>query len=131
MGRIAELFAGDFAHWRLQLPAEALQARQPGHIQDQGWLIQYAFGRNRRGEFLDYYAAHRMSDDCHVRLYASGRREHLSALASAYLTSPHPEEARRLRAAYVRRNRRVARHLVAKGFDKFTINMALHAGLEE
>ena len=38
-------------------------------------------------------------------------------------------EAKRREAAYYRRNRRVARQLAAKGFDKFTINMALQAGL--
>jgi hypothetical protein len=129
--RVADVFRRDFANWSLELPAEDVRWLRPGFIHSQGWLIQYAFGRNHYGEYLDYYASHRMTDDRHVRLYANGRRQHLAALASMFFTSPDPKEAARREAAYFRRNRRLARALVAKGFDKLTINMALHAGIED
>ena len=131
MEKIAEAFRRQFAHWGLELPAPVLRERRPGFIQAQGWLIQYTFGRNRWGEYLNYYASHRMTDDSHVRLYASGRCQQLSALVSVFFTSQDPANAERLEAAYYRRNGRVARLLVAKGFDKFTMNMALHAGLDQ
>lgn len=131
MRTVGESFRRDFAHWGLALPENAVRERRPGFIHEGGWLIQYTFGRNRHGEYLDYYATHRMTDDQHVRLYATGRRQALAALTSAFLTSADPNQARRLEAAYYRRNRRVARQLVAKGFDKFTLNMSLHAGLAE
>jgi hypothetical protein len=70
-----------------------------------------------------------MTDDTHVRLYANGRCQHLAAMTGMFRTSSDPAEAARLKRAYLRRNRRVSRTLEAKGFDKFTINMALHAGL--
>lgn len=127
---IAEAFQRDFAHWGLHLPSEDLALRRAGCIQSHGWLIQYRFGANQHGEYLDYYASHRMTDDSHVRLYANGRRQHLAALASMFRTSSDPAEAARLEAAHLRRNRRVARALATKGFDKFTVNMALHTGLE-
>ena len=131
MERIAEAFRKDFATWGLDLPSATFPSRRSGFIHAQGWLIQYVFGRNRSGEYLDYYATHRMTDDSHVRLYASGRRQNLMALVSMFFTSEDPKEAARLEAAYYRRNRRIARSLVTKGFDKFTINMGLHAGLGE
>lgn len=131
MERIADGFRRDFANWSLELPAEGLAFRRAGFIQSSGWLIQYAFGKNQYGDYLDYYASHRMTDDRHVRLYANGRRQDLAALEGMYCTSSDPAEAARLQAAHFRRSRRVARALGAKGFDRFTINMALHAGLEK
>ena len=40
-------------------------------------------------------------------------------------------EDRRLEREYLERNRQTAEMLRAKGFDRFTINMALHAGLDK
>jgi hypothetical protein len=130
MNQIAQAFRADFANWGLEIPPEALASREPGFIQAAGWLIQFAFGRDSRGEYLDYYASHRMTDDFHVRLYETGRRQRLASIAGMYVTSSDPGEARRLEAAYLRRNKRVARKLAAKGFNKFSINMLLHTGLE-
>jgi hypothetical protein len=130
MNRIAQAFRADFAKWGLEIPPELLASREPGFIQAAGWLIQFTFGSDSRGEYLDYYASHRMTDDSHVRLYETGRRQHLASLASFFVTSSDPKEAKRLEAAYLRRNGRIAQRLAAKGFDKFTVNMLLHAGLD-
>jgi hypothetical protein len=130
MNRIAQAFRADFANWGLEIPPELLASRVPGFIQAAGWLIQFTFGRDSRGEYLDYYASHRMTDDSHVRLYETGRRQRLASLASIFVTSSDLKEAKRLELAYFRRNRRIARKLAAKGFDKFSINMLLHSGLE-
>jgi len=130
MNRIAQAFRADFANWGLEIPPGLLASREPGFIQADGWLIQFTFGSDSRGEYLDYYASHRMTDDSHVRLYETGRRQRLASLASLFVTSPDPREARRLEAAYLRRNRRIARKLAAKGFDKFSVNMLLHSGLD-
>jgi hypothetical protein len=129
LNQIAQAFKTDFAHWGLELSLELLKARQAGFIQAEGWLIQFTFGIDRRGEYLDYYACHRMTIDSHVRLYESGRRQNLATLSDFLIQSPDPVEAKRRETAYYRRNGRVARQLAAKGFDKFTINMALEAGL--
>ena len=70
-----------------------------------------------------------MTSDSHGRLYKNGCLQSLAALSDFLIASPDPAEARHREAAYYRRNSRVAHQLTAKGFDKFTINMTLHAGL--
>ncbi len=125
MDQIAQCFKTDFARWDLEIPPELLASHQPGFIQSAGWLIQFKFGHNSHGEYLDYYASHRMAGDSHIRIHASGRRQRLAALDEFFINSPDPLENQRLEAAYYRRNRRIARQLAAKGFDKFTLNMFL------
>lgn len=131
MEQIAETFNNRFDHWNIMLPEEDIKDRRSGHIQESGWLIQYCFGEDEYGEYLDYYAAHRMTDDEHVRIYSDGEVEDLPALSSMFLVSEDPEENKRLEEEYYRENQRVAIMLVEKGFDKFTINMFLHTGLDK
>jgi hypothetical protein len=130
LDRIAAAFRTEFARWGLEIPRKALASRKPGFIHDAGWLIQFTFGSDARGEFLDYYSTHRFAGDDHVRLYESGRRQRLAALHASYVTrSVDPAETEHAEREYFRKNRRIARQLAAKGFDKFTLNMALHAGI--
>lgn len=131
MKLIAETFAQHFAHWNITIPEENLKNRQSGYIQEAGWLIQYCFGEDGKGEYLDYYAAHRMTDDSHTRIRANGQIEQLSALYSMRKVSRYPEEDKRLEEEYNQHNQQVVDDLVKKGFTKFTINMFLHAGLDE
>ena len=132
MNVIADIFAKRFAHWGIILPEGDIKARSGGYIQYAGWLIQYCFGRDEMGlEYLDYYAAHRMTDDSHRRIYEDGREESLPALSSMYLVSDDPVRAKQLKDDYEERNRKVVELLSEKGFDRFTINMFLHAGLDK
>jgi len=131
MKSIAETFANRFAHWNITIPEENLKNREIGYIQEAGWLIQYCFGKDEQGEYLDYYAAHRMTDDSHVHIYQDGQVEHLPALDSVRKVSKDPEEDQRLEEEYYKHNQQVARELAKKGFNKFTINMFLHAGLDK
>ena len=80
---------------------------------------------------MDYYAAHRMTDDSHVRIYEDGREESLPALSSYLLLSDDPVEAKRLKDEYEKHNQEVVKMLNEKGFNKFTINMFLHAGMDK
>ncbi len=128
---IAEIFANHFAHWKITLPQENLEDRRSGHISQAGWLIQYCFGKDETGEYLDYYAAHRMTDDSHMRIYTDGRQESLPALSGWLMTSDDPIKAKQLKDDYDRHNREVVKMLLEKEFDKFTINMMLSAGLYE
>ena len=131
MKGIAETFANRLAHWKINIPKENLKARKSGYIRNSGWFIQYCFGKDENGEYLDYYAAHRMTDDSHVRIYEDGKEESLPALSSYLLLSDVPVEAKRLRDEYEEHNREVVKMLNDKGFDKFTINMFLHAGMDK
>ena len=129
MKEAALLFAERFSHWGIEIPEEHVVSRRAGHFSEAGWLIQYCFGKDESGEYLDYYAAHRMTDDRHERIYADGRTKDLPALSTFRLCSPDPVEDARLKRKYDESNRRVTEMLVEKGFDLFTINMSLHAGL--
>jgi len=131
MKLITETFNSRFDHWKIILPEEDIENRTSGYIQQAGWLIQYCFDRDDHGDYLDYYAAHRMTDDEHVRIYEDGQVEDLPALRSMRLVSEDPEEDKRLEEEYYLENQKIAKMLALKGFDKFTINMFLHAGLDK
>lgn len=128
---IADTFTERFAHWKITLPEEYLKNRCNGFINKAGWLIQFCFGKDEKGEYLDYYASHRMTDDSHVRIYADGHKKNLPALCSWYKLSDDPVEAKRLKDEHDQHNREVVEMLAEKGFDKFTINMYLSAGMNE
>lgn len=130
MKLIEELFNNRFNHWNITLPEGNIIERHSGYIQEAGWLIQYCFGKDEVGEYLDYYAAHRMTNDSHIRIYSDGRKKKLPALNSMRLVSKDPIEDKRLEEEYNEHNRKVVKILTNKGFDKFTINMFLHAGMD-
>lgn len=117
MKNIESKFNGAFEHWGIQLPPDAVEQRERGKIVRAGWVIWYLFGSDEKGEYLDYYASHRMTDDRHVRIYADGQCEDLPAIAGLRLRSEDPEEDARLEAEYCAENRTVARLLEEKGFD--------------
>jgi len=131
MKLIANTFNRHFGHWVITLPEEDVKNRCSGYIQKGGWLIQYYFGKDGKGEYLDYYAAHRMTDDSHVRIRSDGSEETLPALSSWFLLSEDPVEAKRLEDEYDKHNSEVVKMLFEKGFDKFTINTFLHAGMDK
>ena len=71
MSRIDKIFSDYFKNWNIQLPGEAFQSRESGTIHSHGWLIQYQFGSNERGAYLDFDAFNRMTNDRHERIYES------------------------------------------------------------
>lgn len=109
-------FNETFSHWDISLPVDVVTSRKRGKIVKAGWAIWYLFGSDERGEYLDYYASHRMTTDRHVRIYADGNEEDLPTIQSMRMVSRDPEEDARLEAEYFARNQRVARMLEAIGF---------------
>jgi hypothetical protein len=105
MQKAIESFEQDFARWSLHLPETDVAGRRSGTMQAAGWHVLYNFGRDSRGEFLDYYAALRdgaddaVTDDWHVRLYDTGERVPLPMVLEAYMYArdPTPEELVRAR----------------------------------
>ena len=116
MKALEDCFASRFAHWAIRLPEDHVAQRRRGKINQAGWTIWFLFGKDDRGEYLDYYASHRMTSDEHVRIYADGEVEELEALLSLRLTSQDPEDDRRLEAEYFAENRRISNMLEEKGF---------------
>jgi hypothetical protein len=106
-----------FSHWQIRLPADAVRFRRRGKIMEKGWVIWFLFGTDDSGEYLDYYASHRMTSDDHVRVYADGREESLPAIQDLRFCSDDPAEDARLEAEYFARNQAVARMLEEKGFQ--------------
>lgn len=115
-GDVASQFRNHFHHWKIRLPAEDLEARRPGRIHKGGWAIWYLFGRDERGEYVDYYASHRMTEDSHVRLRCGMRPEELPTIIGMRRVSPDPDEDARWEALHTARNREIARTLDEKGF---------------
>jgi hypothetical protein len=113
---IEQIFRSRFADWSIELPSADVTNRRRGKIIQAGWVIWYLFGTNEKGEYLDYYASHRMTNDSHVRIYASGETEELSAIRDFRFASDDPEEDRRLEREYFAENQRIAKLLEEKGF---------------
>ena len=114
-----------FAFFYVLLPADVvglqvdeglrnLHAR--GKIVQAGWAIWYLFGSDENGEYLDYYASHRMTDDRHVRIYAHGSTQDLPVISGGRICSEDPEEDARLGREHLTENQRIAKMLEEKGF---------------
>ena len=116
MNEIKSQFDSAFSTWEISLPVEALATRSGGKIVKSGWAIWYLFGSDDKGEYLDYYASHRMTDDRHIRIYASGENLELPTMWLFCPRSDDPAEDARLQAEYFAENRRVDEILQAKGF---------------
>jgi hypothetical protein len=108
MQKAIQLFEQDFARWSVRIPGADVAARSSGMLRVGGWHVLYDFGRDDRGEFLDYYAALRdgtdpaVTDDWHVRLYETGDRVTLPTVLEAYMYSRDPtaEELARARRKF-------------------------------
>ena len=117
MNEIEAKFNAYFKAWDIVLPPEDIAQRRRGRIFQRGWTIWYLFDADEKGEYLDFYATHRMTDDRHVRIYASGEvDDSLPWIKCVGRCSPDPEENRRLQAEFYAHNQAVAEHLAAKGF---------------
>ena len=116
MEKVEAAFNANFRHGDIRLPPEDVATRSRGKIVQGGWAIWYLFGSDDRGEYLDYYASHRMTSDQHVRIRADGGTEDLPTIQGARIIAEDPEEDARREADYFARNRQVAEMLEAKGF---------------
>jgi len=116
MEKIEDIFNEEFKNWEIQLPIENIRLRQRGSIEQAGWKICYLFGLDDKGEYLDYYAVHRMTDDRHGRIYSDGTCQSLRAMGQWCLLSDDPEENVRRQKEFDAGNQLVAEMLKAKGF---------------
>lgn len=118
MNQIAKIFNETFASWNITLPAESLKTRRRGAIHSAGWIINYLFGADEQGEYMDYYAAHRMTNDRHVRIYAGGTVKELEVPLEfiSYPPGCTPEEKARIEKEYYETNRRIYAEIKQKGF---------------
>ncbi|MEA4908732.1 MAG: hypothetical protein GYA17_13430 [Chloroflexi bacterium] len=115
---IYQVFAAYFDQWGIQLPEGALQRSQPGRLTAGGWTVRYLPGEDERGRYLDFYATHRMTNDRHVRIYASGETEMLPAYLEhvIYPENASQEQQRQAEGEYRQYNAQVTALLRQKGF---------------
>lgn len=116
MTKIESTFNDTFSHWEIRLPPSFHEHPKKGKIVQEGWAIWYLFGSDERGDYLDYYASHRMTDDRHVRIRADGACDDLPTISDVRWRSEDPLEDARLEAEYHAENRTVASMLEEKGF---------------
>lgn len=113
---IEKIFNDHFSHWDFFIPLEDIKNRSRGKICKAGWAIWYLFGKDGKGEFLDYYATHRMTNDRHVRIYESGEIKGLPTLKMWHSCSDNPAEDKKLEEVYYAENKRISKMLEEKGF---------------
>lgn len=114
---MVKAFADRFSNVSIKLPWNDLQQRRPGKIATEGWWIQYQFGQDESGEFLDYLAEHRLiSGGEHIRIRADGRKEVLPALSSMLPVWDDPIENDQMQAKFNVKQREIAATLKEKGF---------------
>jgi hypothetical protein len=95
---IEEYIREHFRHWEIALPQHDVSSRLGGHIFARGWHIGYLWGSERGEEYLEVLAQHRMTDDTHFRVFASGRVEDLPAPATSYMYGPNATEVEKQEA---------------------------------
>ena len=119
MQKIAEIFNQRFQTWNIVLPPEALETRERGALQNAGWSIQYLFGEDEKGKYLDYYATHRMTNDNHVRIYEHGEVVRLEEPLEfmVFPANSTEEEQEKIRQDYYTKNRQIYDELSKKGFS--------------
>ena len=110
------MFARSFEPWGIRLPDEGVKQHVRGKINKAGWTIWYLFGSDEKGEYLDYYATHRMTSDSHTRIREDGSINALPALEEIYIGSDDPAEDAIRKAEYLQRNHQIAQMLDEKGF---------------
>jgi len=125
MELIKNLFDKYFSHWNIDLPNKIVNERLNVYVNQEGWLIQYCFGVENGLEYMDFYAYHNMTNDSHIRIYENGETKDLPAYWSGYQLTNDGSGKR----IYDEHNAEVTRLLIEKGFDQFTINMAISAGM--
>jgi hypothetical protein len=74
-----ERFAEDYRRRGVPVSPEALAERDAGHLFERGWHIGFVWGQEEGREFREVLAQHRMTNDRHYRVWASGEIDHLEA----------------------------------------------------
>ena len=115
MDRIERAFADYFEPWSLVLPEGATAEEKPGIVVGQGWRVRYIFGSDEQGKYLDFLGSHRMTNERHVRLRASGEDEGLPTVQEGYVWNGTEEDRQRAEAEYLAYNRQIGKMLREKG----------------
>ena len=101
MRKAIAAFEQEFSQWGLSLPAQDIVDRQAGHMERHGWRVDYSFGTDAFGEFLEYHARRAVANEPvierHARVYHNGERNFVPAPpgAEAARSGVHPAGSER------------------------------------
>jgi hypothetical protein len=128
---IAETFNRHFAAFDIRIQPGDVIAGRRREILAQGWRIAFRVDPDDAGSpSLEFYAAHRMTSDRHMRIRADGHEDELDAIWESYAYDakvPGSQDA--AREKYLRHNRMVAEQLVEAGlYPDGDINAYLRTG---
>ena len=126
LGEIQVQFSKMLAFYGHELPPDDALHRRPGRVggdpdedfadYGRGDVVYYLFGRDARGEYLDFYTRNRLAGDTHARIYEDGSVEPLDVEPTGRASSKDPAEDARLEAQYQVEASRIYAELRAKGF---------------
>ncbi len=86
---LMEAFNEYFLKWSVTFPQlKDLAEHESGQITTSGWWINYRFGRDGNGRWLEFYGQNRKTNDRHVRFHENGNIEKLPTLDEPVI---HPE----------------------------------------
>ena len=118
--KIKEVFEEYFQPLCVPLPEENLHDRTAGQTEGEGWYVDFVFGANEKGEYLDFFAVHRMTNSRHNRIYSDGTQIGLEYVREwGYAVGATDEETRRNREEMCEHNERVYEILRKKGLLKY------------
>lgn len=112
---IEEKFNARFARWEIVLPTDDVAQRKRGKILKGGWAIWYLFGSDENGEYLDYYAEHRMGGE-HCRMYENGEKKNLPTMQEVFRVIGDSFADATEKEAFFQHNLCVSKLLIDKGF---------------
>ncbi|MDN5923804.1 MAG: hypothetical protein L0H70_02255 [Xanthomonadales bacterium] len=119
MASIETQFNEFFSEFGIRLPKDDVLKRKPGRIAESACHIQYLFGADELGAYLDLYATNRFTNPMHMRLRSGQPIENLSTPQESRVVSKNSIEDKMLQAEYFARNRKIDELLRAKGFIPF------------
>jgi hypothetical protein len=110
---IQRYFEDYFARWSITLPSDAVARRAPGHLFEKGWHIGFIWGANEQGEYLEFLAQHRMTNDRRQRVYASGEVNVMPVPVPMYVVPADatPEQEAEIASRHAREYRRESEKL--------------------
>ena len=61
-----------FRNWDIKLPEGAFESEEKGMIRRGPSCINYIFGQDEKGKYIEYYTMNRFTNDSHERIYENG-----------------------------------------------------------
>ena len=125
MKAAADRFKENFSKFRLRIPERNLIERSPGIITLNSRVVEFLFGRDSCGEYIEYYAVSRFSGDSHARIYEDGKMLELEALRPYTVTTNRQPDLEKSKQQTRKINERILAELKTAGFFGKIYNISI------